>query len=209
MSRDKLEKIAEVARRHRLMIISDEIYSSLVYGVEHTCLASLPRMKDSTILLGGFSKAYAMTGWRIGYAASNKDIISAMFKIHQYTIMCAPTMGQVAAIEALKSGDDSVREMVEDYNRRRLVMVRGLNKIGLPCFEPKGAFYAFPSIKATGLSSEEFAEKLLIEEKVAVIPGSAFGQYGEGYIRCCYATSMDDIEEALKRMGRFVKKHKK
>jgi aminotransferase len=208
MSRDKLEKIAEVARRHRLMIISDEIYSSLVYGVEHTCLASLPRMKDGTILLGGFSKAYAMTGWRIGYAASNKDIISAMFKIHQYTIMCAPTMGQVAAIEALKSGDDSVKEMVEDYNRRRLVMVRGLNKIGLPCFEPKGAFYAFPSIKATGLSSEEFAEKLLIEEKVAVIPGSAFGQYGEGYIRCCYATSMDDIEEALKRMGRFVKRCK-
>jgi aminotransferase len=209
MSRAKLEKIAEVARRHHLMIISDEIYSSLVYGVEHTCLASLPRMKDSTILLGGFSKTYAMTGWRIGYAASNKDVISAMFKIHQYTIMCAPTMGQVAAIEALKSGDDSVREMVEDYNRRRLVMVRGLNKIGLPCFEPKGAFYAFPSIKATGLSSEEFAEKLLIEEKVAVIPGTAFGEYGEGYVRCCYATSLDDIEEALKRMGRFVKRCKK
>jgi aminotransferase len=132
-----------------------------------------------------------------------------MFKIHQYTIMCAPTMGQVAAIEALKSGDDSVREMVEDYNRRRLVMVKGLNKIGLPCFEPKGAFYAFPSIKATGLSSEEFAKKLLIEEKVAVIPGSAFGECGEGYIRCCYATSLADIEEALARMGRFVKRCKK
>jgi aminotransferase len=209
MSRDKLEKIAEVARRHGLMIISDEIYSSLVYGVEHTCAATLPQMKDSTILLGGFSKAYAMTGWRIGYAAGNKDIIGAMFKIHQYTIMCAPTMGQVAAIEALKSGDDSVREMVEDYNRRRLVMVRGLNKIGLPCFEPRGTFYAFPSIKATGLSSEEFAKKLLIEEKVAVIPGSAFGRCGEGYIRCCYATSLADIEEALKRMGRFVKRCKK
>ena len=209
MSRDKLEKIAEVARRHRLIIISDEIYSSLVYGVEHTCAATLPRMKDSTVLLGGFSKAYAMTGWRIGYAAASKEIIAAMFKIHQYTIMCAPTMGQVAAIEALKSGNDSVSEMVADYNRRRMFMVKGLNKIGLPCFEPRGAFYAFPSIKATGLSSEEFAEKLLIKEKVAVIPGSAFGECGEGYIRCCYATSLADIEEALTRMGRFVGKHKK
>jgi aminotransferase len=206
MSRDKLEKIAEVARRHKLTVISDEIYSSLVYGVEHTCAATLPRMKESTILLGGFSKAYAMTGWRIGYAAASKEIIGAMFKIHQYTIMCAPTMGQVAAIEALKSGDNSVKEMVEDYNRRRLVMVKGLKKIGLPCFEPKGAFYAFPSIKTTGLSSEEFAEKLIREEKVAVVPGSAFGECGEGYIRCCYATSLDDIEEALARMGRFVKR---
>ena len=208
MSRDKLEKLAAVAKRHGLMIISDEIYSSLVYGVEHTCAATLPRMKDSTVLLGGFSKAYAMTGWRIGYAAASKDIIGAMFKIHQYTIMCAPTMGQVAAIEALKSGNDSVSEMVADYNRRRMFMVKGLNKIGLPCFEPRGAFYAFPSIKATGLSSEEFAEKLLIKEKVAVIPGSAFGECGEGYIRCCYATSLADIEEALKRMGRFVGRHK-
>jgi aminotransferase len=176
--------------------------------VEHTCAATLPRMKESTILLGGFSKAYAMTGWRIGYAAASKEIIGAMFKIHQYTIMCAPTMGQVAAIEALKSGDNSVKEMVEDYNRRRLVMVKGLKKIGLPCFEPRGAFYAFPSIKSTGLSSEEFAEKLLMEEKVAVIPGSAFGECGEGYIRCCYATSLADIEEALARMGRFVKRCK-
>jgi aminotransferase len=208
MSREKLEKIAAVAHRHGLIIISDEIYSSLVYGVEHTCAATLPRMKGSTILLGGFSKAYAMTGWRIGYAAANKDIISAMFKIHQYTIMCAPTTGQVAAIEALKAGDDSIAEMVADYNRRRRFMVNGLNKIGLPCFEPKGAFYAFPSIKGTGLSSEDFAERLLIEEKVAVVPGSAFGECGEGYIRCCYATSMEDIEEALKRMGRFVKRCK-
>jgi aminotransferase len=208
MSREKLEKIAEVARHHRLTVISDEIYSSLVYGVEHTCFATLPQMKENTILLGGFSKAYAMTGWRIGYAAASKEVISAMFKIHQYTIMCAPTMGQIAAIEALKSGDDSVNEMVEDYNRRRLFMVKGLNKIGLPCFEPKGAFYAFPSIKSTGLSSEEFAEKLLREEKVAVVPGDAFGEYGEGYVRCCYATSMDDIDEALKRMRRFVKRCK-
>jgi len=209
MGRDKLERIAEVAHRHHLIVISDEIYSSLVYGVEHTCFASLPHMKDSTVLLNGFSKAYAMTGWRIGYAAAGKEIINAMFKIHQYTIMCAPTMGQVAATEALKSGDNSVNDMVEDYNHRRRFMVSGLNKIGLPCFEPKGAFYAFPSIKATGLSSEEFAEKLLFEEKVAVIPGTAFGKCGEGYVRCCYATSMEDIEEALKRMGRFVKRYKK
>jgi aminotransferase len=209
MGRDKLAEIAGVARRHKLMVISDEIYSSLVYGLEHTCFATLPQMQESTVLLGGFSKAYAMTGWRIGYAAANKDVIGAMFKIHQYTIMCAPTMGQVAAIEALKSGDDSVKAMVEDYNRRRLFMVRGLHKIGLPCFEPRGAFYAFPSIKATGLSSEEFAERLIMEEKVAVVPGTAFGEGGEGYVRCCYATSLDDIEEALERMGRFVGKYKK
>ncbi len=208
MSRDKLAEIAEVARRHQLMVASDEIYAKLVYGVEHTCIATLPEMKDSTILLGGFSKAYAMTGWRIGYAAAPREIIAAMTKIHQYTMMCASTMGQVAAIEALKSGEDSAAEMVEDYNRRRLVMVKGLNNIGLPCFEPKGAFYTFPSIRGTGMSSEEFAEKLLTEEKVAVVPGSAFGQCGEGYVRCCYATSLADIEEALNRMKRFVNKHR-
>jgi aminotransferase len=209
MPRDKLERIAEVAQRHHLLVVSDEIYARLVYGVEHTCFATLPRMKASTVLLGGFSKAYAMTGWRIGYVAANKELIAAMTKIHQYTIMSAPTMGQVAAIEALKSGEDSSQEMVDDYNRRRRFMVKGFNKIGLPCFEPKGAFYAFPSIKATGLTSEEFAEKLLMEEKVAVVPGSAFGQCGEGYIRCCYATSLAEIEEALVRMGRFVAKYKK
>jgi aminotransferase len=209
MPRDKLEQVAEVARRHNLLIISDEIYASLVYGVEHTCIATLPRMKESTILLGGFSKAYAMTGWRLGYAAASKEVIEAMFKIHQYSIMCAPTMAQVAAIEALTSGEDDVANMVEDYNRRRLFMVKGLNKIGLHCFEPKGAFYAFPSIKSTGMTSEEFAEKLLMEEKVAVVPGTAFGQCGEGYVRCCYATSLEDIEEALSRMGRFVGRHKK
>jgi len=209
MPRDKLEQVAEVARRHNLLIISDEIYGRLVYGVEHTCIATLPRMKESTILLGGFSKAYAMTGWRLGYVAASQEVIAAMFKIHQYTIMCAPTMAQVAAIEALQSGENDVAEMVEDYNRRRLFMVKGLNKIGLPCFEPKGAFYAFPSIKSTGLTSEEFAEKLLMEEKVAVVPGDAFGRCGEGYVRCCYATSMTDIEEALLRMGKFVGKHKR
>ncbi|MBI4180423.1 MAG: aminotransferase class I/II-fold pyridoxal phosphate-dependent enzyme [Chloroflexi bacterium] len=209
MSRDKLAEIAKVAQRHQLLVISDEIYAALVYGVEHTCVAALPGMKDSTILLGGFSKAYAMTGWRIGYAAAPKEIIAAMTKIHQYTIMCASTMAQVAAIEALKAGDDSVAEMIADYDRRRLVMVKGLRNIGLSCFEPEGAFYAFPSIKGTGMPSDEFAEKLLKEERVAVVPGSAFGEYGEGYVRCCYATSLADIEEALARMKRFVSRHQK
>ena len=209
MSKEKLSRIADLARRHHLLVISDEIYAKLVYGVKHTCFATLPGMKENTILLGGFSKAYAMTGWRIGYAAAPGEIIAAMTKIHQYTMMCAPTMAQVAAIEALKSGEERVAEMVEDYNRRRLVIVKGLCNIGLPCFEPKGAFYAFPSIKCTGMTSEEFAERLLTEEKVAVVPGSAFGQCGEGYIRCCYATSLAEVEEALSRMKRFVNKYRK
>jgi len=209
MPRDKLSQIAEIDRHHQLLVISDEIYARLVYGIEHTCFATLPEMKERTILLGGFSKAYAMTGWRIGYAAANSEVIAAMTKIHQYTIMSAPTMGQVAAIEALKSGEDSVVQMVEDYNRRRLVMVNGLRDIGLSCFEPKGAFYAFPSIKTTGMTSKEFAERLLVEEKVAVVPGSAFGQCGEGYVRCCYATSLAEIEEALSRMKRFVARYRK
>jgi len=209
MSREKLAQIAELARRYDLLVISDEIYAKLVYGVEHTCFATLPEMRERTILLNGFSKAYAMTGWRIGYAAANREIIAALTKIHQYTMLCAPIMGQAAAIEALKSGENSVNEMVEDYNRRRMVIVKGLNDIGLSCFEPKGAFYVFPSIKSTGMTSEGFAEKLLLEEKVAVVPGSAFGQCGEGYVRCCYATSLEDIEEALARMRRFVNKHKK
>jgi len=209
MSKEKLSQLAEVTHRHRLLVISDEIYARLVYGVEHTCFATLPDMKANTILLSGFSKAYAMTGWRIGYAAAPREIIAAMTKIHQYTMMCAPTMAQVAAIEALKSGEDSVTEMVEDYNRRRMAIVKGLRDIGLSCFEPKGAFYAFPSVKCTGMSSEDFAERLLTEEKVAVVPGSAFGQCGEGYVRCCYATSLADIEEALSRMKRFVDKYRK
>jgi aminotransferase len=209
MTKKKLSAVADVARRRNLTVISDEIYARLVYGVEHTCFASLPGIRENTILLGGFSKAYAMTGWRVGYALAPAEIIAAMTKIHQYTIMSAPTMAQVAAIEALKTGEPDVLEMVEDYNRRRLVIVKGLNEIGLPCFEPKGAFYAFPSITGTGLTSEEFSEKLLTEEKVAVVPGSAFGSCGEGYVRCCYATSLADIEEALKRIGRFVKKYRK
>ena len=209
MSRKKLIEIAELAREYNLTIISDEIYGKLVYGVDYTCFASLPDMKEHTILLSGFSKAFAMTGWRVGYAAAPKEIIAAMTKIHQYTMMCVSTMSQVAAIEALKGDQASVTEMVDDYNRRRLVIVKGLRDIGLSCFEPKGAFYAFPSIRCTGMTSEEFAEKLLSEEKVAVVPGSAFGKCGEGYIRCCYAASLADIEEALKRMGRFVNKYKK
>ncbi len=209
MTGDKLARIAEVAQRHQLLVVADEIYAKLVYGIEHTCIASLPGMKENTILLGGFSKAYAMTGWRIGYAAATKEIIEAMTKIHQYTMMCVPTMAQVAAIEALKSGEPNVREMVEDYDRRRQFIVKGLNDIGLSCFEPKGAFYAFPSVAITGMNSEEFAEKLLLEEKVAVVPGSAFGQCGEGYVRCCYATSLADIQEALLRMKRFVARHRK
>jgi aminotransferase len=209
MPRGKLLAIADVARRHNLTVISDEIYARLVYGAEHTCFASFPGMKDNTILLGGFSKAYAMTGWRVGYALAPAEIIAAMTKIHQYTIMSAPTMAQVAAIEALKTGEPDVLEMVEDYNRRRLVIVKGLCDIGLSCFEPKGAFYAFPSITCTGMNSEDFSENLLTEEKVAVVAGSAFGKCGEGYVRCCYATSLADIEEALNRMGRFVQKYRK
>ena len=207
MPRGKLIEIAELAKARGLIIISDEIYADLVYGVEHTCFASLPDMKEHTVLLGGFSKAFAMTGWRIGYACAPATIIAAMTKIHQYTMMCAPTMGQIAAIEALKNGNNSCMEMVADYNRRRRVIVKGLRDIGLSCFEPKGAFYVFPSIASTGMTSEDFAEKLLTEEKVAVVPGSAFGRCGEGYVRCCYATSMDEIEEALIRMQRFVKRH--
>lgn len=208
MGRADLEEIAEVAQRRDLIVISDEIYDQLVYGVKHTCFASLPDMRGRTILLGGFSKSYAMTGWRVGYAAAPAEIIEAMTKIHQYTMLCAPITGQMAAMEALRSGEPSVREMVADYDRRRRVMVKGLNAIGLSCFEPKGAFYAFPSVRVTGLSSQEFAEKLLIEERVAVVPGSAFGESGEGYVRCCYATALDDIREALRRMRRFVQRHR-
>jgi aminotransferase len=207
MGRDELTEVAEVAQRHDLIVVSDEIYNRLVYGVEHTCFATLPNMKERTILLGGFSKAYAMTGWRVGYAAAIPEIIEAMTKVHQYTMLCAPIIAQMAAIEALRTGEAAVKEMVADYDRRRRVMVKGLNDVGLACFEPKGAFYCFPSVKATGLSSEEFAEQLLVEEKVAVVPGQAFGECGEGYVRCCYATALSDIEEALRRMGRFVERH--
>jgi aminotransferase len=209
MTRGDLGHIAEVAERHDLMVISDEIYDRLVYGVEHTCFASLPGMKGRTILLGGFSKAYAMTGWRIGYAAAPAEIIEAMVRVHQYTMLCAPAMGQMAALEALRTGEDMAKEMVAEYDRRRRLIVKGLNEVGLSCFEPKGAFYAFPSVASTGLSSDEFSERLLLEERVVVVPGSTFGECGQGYVRCCYAVSMSGIEEALERMGRFVQRHHK
>lgn len=186
------------------MVISDEIYERLVYGTEHTCFASLPDMADRTIHLSGFSKSYAMTGWRVGYACGRPEVIEAMMKVHQYTMMCAPIQGQMAAIEALRSGDRAVEETREEYNRRRHLMVRGLNRLGLSCLEPQGAFYTFPSIKSLDMSSEEFAERLLMEEKVALVPGSAFGPSGEGHVRCCYAVATDEIEEALVRIGRFV-----
>jgi aminotransferase len=207
MPKQDLIQIAELAKKHNLLVISDEIYGRLVYGIEHTCFASIPGMKEHTIILNGFSKTYAMTGWRIGYVAANSEIVGAMTKIHQYTMLCAPIMGQEAAIEALRKGANEVDSMVTEYDQRRRFMVKRLRDIGLSCFEPKGAFYTFPSIKITGMTSEEFSEKLLFEEKVAVVHGSAFGQCGEGYIRCCYATSLPEIEESLKRMGKFIERH--
>jgi len=210
MPRDLLVEIAELAIKHDLLIVSDEIYARLTYDSEHTCMASLPGMKERVILISGFSKAFAMTGWRVGYVAANPQLVEAMLKVHQYTMMCAPIMGQLAAVEALKENNNQdVEDMLAEYDRRRRVIVKGFRDMGLSCFEPMGAFYAFPSIKSTGLTSEEFADALLAEEKVAVVPGSVFGKCGEGYIRCCYATSMPDIEEALKRMTSFVHKHQK
>lgn len=207
MPRRELMALAELVRKHQLIAVSDEIYARLVYEGEHTCFAALPGMKERTILLGGFSKAYAMTGWRLGYACAPREIIEAMTRVHQYTMMCAPITAQMAALEALKNGDAAVEEMAREYNHRRRAIVKGLNAIGLPCPEPQGAFYAFPSIRASGLSSEEFTEKLLMEEKVAVVHGSTFGACGEGYVRCCYAVSLPDIEEALRRMGRFMARY--
>jgi aminotransferase len=208
MSRDELVQIAELAKQYNLLVISDEVYSRLVYNGEHTCFASLPGMQEHTILLNGFSKAFAMTGWRLGYVSANPEIIEAMTRVHQYTMLCAPITAQMAALEAMKSEDDAVDKMVRDYDQRRRFMVKGLKDIGLSCFEPKGAFYTFPSVEVTGMKSEEFAEKLLFEEKVVVVHGTAFGKHGEGHIRCCYATALPDIEEALDRMSRFIKKHR-
>jgi aminotransferase len=208
MERQDLLAVAEVAARHDLFVVSDEIYDRLVYGVEHTCFASLPGMRDRTILLGGFSKAYAMTGWRLAWAAARPDVLEAMMKVHQYVMMSAPTISQYAGLEALASGEEDVRGMVAEYDRRRRLIVSGFNSIGLSCFEPRGAFYAFPSIAVTGLFDEEFAEGLLQEERVAVVPGSAFGEQGRGYVRACYATSYENIERALEAMGRFVQRYR-
>lgn len=208
MSRARLLEIADLAERYDLLVISDELYDRLVYGVEHTCFPTLPGMRERTLLLGGFSKDFAMTGWRIGFACGPADLMSGLRKIHQYIIMSAPTPAQYAAIAALTDprSETSVQSMLEAYDQRRRVIVNGLNDIGLDCFEPHGAFYAFPSVERTGLSSEEFSEKLLLEEQVAVVPGNAFGAGGEGYVRCAYTASMEDIEEALNRMERFVKR---
>lgn len=206
MPKEQLTDIALFAKKHDLIVISDEIYADLTYHGTHTCFASLPDMRERTILLNGFSKAYAMTGWRIGYALSNPDFIAAMNKIHQYTMLCAPITAQLGALEALRHGRDKMQAMVAEYNGRRQLMLQGLHQMGLKCFEPKGAFYIFPSIKETGLTSLQFAEELLKAEKVAVVPGDAFGDSGEGFIRCSYASSLSNLSEALERIGRFVKK---
>lgn len=209
MSRKDLEAIAAVVEEYDLLVISDEIYAHLTYEGEHTCFASLKGMRERTILLNGFSKAYAMTGWRIGYAAAPSEIISAMVKIHQYTMLCAPIMAQNAALEALIHGKKERQHMVAEYDRRRRFVVAGLREVGLSCFEPKGAFYVFPSIQSTGMTSVEFAERLLVEEKVAIVPGNAFGTCGEGFIRCSYATSLEHLKEALERIARFMQRHGK
>lgn len=207
MTRERLNEIAAVVKRYNLLVISDELYDRLVYDTQHVCFPSLPGMYSRTILLMGFSKAYAMTGWRIGWAAGPAEIMEMMRRVHQYTIMCAPTPSQYAALVAIKEGEPFVEEMRQEYDRRRRLIVSGLNEIGLTCMEPKGAFYAFPSIAVTGMDENTFAEKLLQEERVAVVPGSAFGPSGKGYVRCSYATAYEKIEEALERMRRFVRRH--
>ncbi len=210
MEKEDLEKIAEVIREKEIIVLNDEIYAELTYGGRtHTSFASLPGMWDYTVTLNGFSKAFAMTGWRVGFACGPEAILSVMLKIHQYSIMCASRMGQVAALEALRSGRmndyEDVRRMRESYDRRRRLMVEGFRAMGLDCFEPRGAFYVFPSIKKTGLTSEEFCNRLLTEHKIACVPGTAFGACGEGHIRCSYATGIDKLNIALERMETFVK----
>ncbi len=206
MPREHLEEVARIAVEHNLLVITDEIYSELLYEGEHTSIASLPGMRERTLFLHGFSKAFAMTGWRIGYACGPREVIDAMMKIHQYSIMCASTVAQEAAIEALRNGEKFMHEMRDSYHERRNLMVDGFNRIGLDCLMPKGAFYAFPSIQSTGLSSTEFAEQLLKEQRVAVVPGNAFGPCGEGFVRCCYASSCEEILEAIERIDHFLKK---
>ncbi len=205
LDRDRLEALADICRRHDLLVVSDEIYDRLVYSDHrHVPIAALPGMRDRTVTLGGFSKAYAMTGWRVGYACAPADLLEGLVKVHQYQIMSAPTTAQDAAVVALHGAEHDVQRMVGEYDRRRRMFVTGLNQIGLPTFEPKGAFYAFPSIRPTGLSSEEFSERLLFEHKVAVVPGSAFGPSGEGHVRMTLATAYDELQEALERIAHFV-----
>ncbi|XID96079.1 aminotransferase class I/II-fold pyridoxal phosphate-dependent enzyme [Paenibacillaceae bacterium WGS1546] len=204
MTREDWLPIAKLVEEHNLVVIADEIYAELTYGQKHASFASLPGMKDRTLVVSGFSKAFAMTGWRVGYVCGHRELIAAMLKIHQYTVMCAPIIGQVAAIASLKIGMDEKDRMVESYNQRRRAFVRGLREIGLKCHEPNGSFYAFPSIRETGLGSESFAHRLLQEEKVVTVPGHVFGAGGEGYIRCSYASSQSQLDEALERMRKFL-----
>ncbi len=208
MTKEELEKIAEVIIRHDLLVISDEIYAELTYGKKHVSIATLPGMKERTVYIGGFSKAFAMTGWRLGFACAPKEIDDAMFKIHQYGMLCAPIMSQYAAVEALKDGlsdgFSTVEEMCDSYDKRRKFVLHSLREIGLHCFEPQGAFYAFPSVKSTGMNGEAFANGLLQERKVAVVPGSAFGEFGENNVRISYATSMNALSEAFDRMCEYL-----
>lgn len=209
MTKRDLEGIAEVVKKHNILVLSDEIYAELTYGIQHTSVAAIDGMYDRTVVVNGFSKSHAMTGWRLGYACGNPDIIKAMTKVHQFAIMSAPTTSQYAAIEALRNGDSDIAMMREEYNQRRMIMVSGFNAMGLDCFEPEGAFYTFPCIQSTGLSSNDFCEKLLFGKKVAVIPGTAFGSSGEGFVRCSYAYSLKNINEALNRIEAFIKDIKK
>ena len=209
MEREDLEKIAKIVEEKDLFVISDEIYSELTYKGHHVTIASLPGMKERTVLINGFSKSYAMTGWRLGYAAAPKEILRQMLKIHQFPIMCAPTTSQYAAVSALRNGDGDVETMREAYAQRRRYLVHALREMGLECFEPYGAFYVFPSIKKFGMSSDEFATRLLREEKVAVVPGTAFGDCGEGYLRLSYAYSLESLKVALDRIRNFVERLEK
>ncbi|MGO0123422.1 aminotransferase class I/II-fold pyridoxal phosphate-dependent enzyme [Desulfothermobacter acidiphilus] len=207
LNRRELGAIAEVVKAHDLLVISDEIYAQLTYEGEHVSIASFPGMKERTVVLQGFSKAFAMTGWRLGYAAGSEVFTGAMTKIHQYTMLCAPITAQMAALEALKSGLEDMRQMVAQYAYRRRLVVNAFKEMGLPCAEPKGAFYAFPYVGDTGMAEEEFCEKLLLEEKVAVVPGTAFGPAGRGHIRCSFAASVQDLTEAFRRMKEFLRRH--
>ncbi len=207
LSRERMLEIAAVAQKYDLIVLSDEIYERLVYDVTHTNFASLPGMYERTILMSGMSKSFAMTGWRIGYVSASHEIMEAIRKLHQYLIMSAPTMGQVAATEALNHGEKDVADMRGEYDTRRKLIVSGFNSLGLECFEPHGAFYAFPSVAASGMTDEMFCERLLYEERVALVPGSAFGKSGAGFVRASYATSRENIEKALERMQRFMERH--
>jgi len=206
LSKIEMERIAEVAKKHDLLILSDEIYAELVYDELYTSFAAIDGMKDQTILVSGFSKDLAMTGWRLGFVCAPRDISQGMLKIHQYAIMCASTMAQHAGLEGLRNGRSDMADMRKSYRQRRNYIVQSLNEMGLPCYKPEGAFYTFPSIEATGMNSETFATRLLQEERVVVVPGNAFGDSGEGHVRCSYATSMSQLQEAMKRMRRFVEK---